>query len=49
MFKNLILMMDYVTFTKWQLVAIASGALLGWTCSKWEQAYREAKDAGAVA
>ena len=49
MFKSLFMMMDYSTFMKWQLLAIVSGAGLGWCAAKWEEAYKEARDAGAVA
>ena len=49
MVKHLFLMMDYGTFMKWQLLAIGSGALLGWACGRWERDYREAKEAGVVA
>ncbi len=49
MWKNLWMAMDYGTFMKWQLLAIASGAFLGWVCKSWEEAYIEAREAGAVA
>ena len=49
MIKNLFMMMDYGTFIKWKLLAIASGVGLGWCCAKWQEAYNEARDAGAVA
>ena len=49
MLKNLFMFMDYSTFMKWQLLAIVSGAGLGWCAAKWEEAYKEARDAGAVA
>ena len=50
MFKNLFMCMDYATFTKWQLLGIISGVALGWClCDVWEDHYREARDAGAVA
>ena len=49
MFKNLFMAMDYATFMKWQLLAIASGVLLGWACKQWEQDYKEAREAGVVA
>ena len=48
MFKNLVLMCDYVTFMKWQALAIASGCFLGWACKEWCDAYAEAKEAGVV-
>lgn len=41
-------LMNWKTFTAWQLGAIASGALLGWVTAKWCDAYQEAKDAGVV-
>ena len=50
MFKVLIMSMNYVTWTKWQLLAIASGVLLGWTaCDLWKEAYDDARKGGAVA
>ena len=41
--------MNWKTFTAWQLGAIASGCLLGWVSAKWQEAYSEAKAAGVVA
>lgn len=50
MLKNLIVTMDYVTWYKWQLVATAVGAGIGWAmCNWWRDAFNEARDAGAVA
>lgn len=49
MYKNLYLFMDYLTFTKWQLFAVVSGAFLGWSTCKFLDAYQEAKEAGAIA
>lgn len=50
MFKNLFMCMDYVTWTKWQLLGIISGVALGWcACDVWKEWYRDAKEGGAVA
>lgn len=52
MYKNLYMVMNYTTFTKWMLVAMASGMLTvgsWWFLEKWAKAYKEAQDAGAVA
>ena len=49
MFKNLFMMMDYVTFMKWQALAIVSGIGLGYVAKAWQDAYDEARQAGAVA
>ena len=46
MFKGLVVTMNYVTFMKWQWAAMATGAW--WLASKWQQAYKEAQEAGAV-
>ena len=52
MYKNLYMVMNYATFTKWMLVAMASGALTvasWWMMDKWMDAYNEARKDGAVA
>ena len=52
MFKNLYMVMNYTTFYKWQLAAMAVGAgLVGcwWMINSWEKDYKEARDAGVVA
>lgn len=52
MFKNLYVMMSYSTFYKWQLAAMAvGGGLVGcwWLLTKWDENYKEARDAGVVA
>lgn len=51
MFKGLVVTMNYVTFMKWQWAAMATGAGIvatWWLSSKWQQAYKEAQEAGAV-
>lgn len=52
MYKNMYLIMNYMTFTKWMLLAMASGAAcVGsmWLCEKWAKAYEDARKDGAVA
>jgi len=49
MMKNFYLVMNYGTYVKWQLLAVASGMVLGWVCKKWEEDYKEAREAGVVA
>lgn len=45
--------MYYIMSWKWylgmQLATMVSGALLGWSLTKWCEAYDEAKKAGVVA
>ena len=52
MYKNLYMVMNYATFTKLMLLAMASGALTvasWWMMDKWLDAYKEAREDGAVA
>ena len=52
MYKGMYVMMNYATFTKWMLVAMASGALTvgsWWLFDKFVKAYEDARKDGAVA
>lgn len=49
MWKNLWMVMDYPTYIKMTLLTAVGGGFIGWGLAKWEEAYREAKEAGAVA
>lgn len=52
MYKNMFIMMNYATFMKWMLVAMASGAMTvgsWWLLDKFVKAYEEAREDGAVA
>lgn len=52
MYKNLYMVMNYATFMKWMLVAMASGAMTvgsWWLMDKWVKAYEDARKDGAVA
>ena len=52
MYKGMYMFMSYGTFTKWMLVAMASGAMTvasWWLMDKWVKMYNEAREDGAVA
>lgn len=52
MYKGMYMFMSYGTFTKWMLIAMASGAAyVGslWLMDRWLKAYNEAREDGAVA
>lgn len=49
---NIMYTMTYSTFMKWQIAAMVTGAsIVGsfWLLEKWQKAYEEARENGAVA